>query len=385
MVEKLDVVVIGAGPAGLACAAEFRRVGIAATVLERGDAAGASWRGHYDGLRLNTSRWFSHLPGRRFPWRAGVFPGRDDVVRYLESYVAHHRLDVRFRTEVRRIDAVEPGGDPVGVRWTVRTADDVLRARHVVVASGLLRVPFVPDWPGRDRYAGTLMSAADYRSPAVFRGRDVLVVGAGCSGMEIAAQLAAGGAGQVRLAVRTPPNILLRSIAGLPGDAAAMLLIRLSAATADAHVARIRRLTIGDLTAHGLPAPEEGPFQRLVRTGDGPAVVDRAVLASIRAGRVQVVTAVTALDSTGAFLADGSHIPVDAVIAATGYRTGLVPLVGHLGVLDDCERPRSASGEEAAPGLRFIGFRHQPGWFGALGAQTRRIAAVTHQEVASCL
>lgn len=300
MVEPYDVVVIGAGPAGLACAAELGRVGVAATVLERADTAGASWRGHYDGLRLNTGRWFSHLPGRRFPWRAGAYPARDDVVAYLESYVPQHHLDIRFGTSVHRVDAVEPGGDRVGARWAVTTADGVLRARHVVVATGSLRVPFVPDWPGRDRYAGTLMPAADYRGPAGFRGRDVLVVGAGCSGMEIAAELAAGGAGQVRLAVRTPPNIMLRSVAGLPGDPAAMLLLRLPARTADAHVARIRRLTIGDLTAHGLPAPDEGPFQRLARTGDGPAVVDRAVLAAIRAGRVRVVTAVTALDVTGA-------------------------------------------------------------------------------------
>jgi hypothetical protein len=88
-----------------------------------------------------------------------------------------------------------------------------------------------------------------------------------------------------------------------------------------------------------------------------------------------VVTAVTALDITGALLADGSHVCVDAIIAATGYRTGLAPLVGHLGVLDDRERPRVTSGEEATPGLCFIGFRHHPGLLGALGAQARRIAA----------
>jgi cation diffusion facilitator CzcD-associated flavoprotein CzcO len=369
-----DVLVVGAGPAGLACAAQLRRAGIPATVLERADTLAAPWRGHYDGLRLNTSRWFSHLPGQRFPRRAGVFPARDDVVAYLECYAAHHNLDIRFGVQVNRL---EPGGRDGQDRphWTVTTTSyGVLAASHVVVATGLLQIPYLPDWPGRDRYAGTLMAAADYRDPTAFQGRDVLVAGAGSSGMEIAAGLAAAGARRIHLAVRTPPNILLRSIAGLPGDPAAMILLHLPPRTADRQIARIRRGTVRDLSAYGLPMPEEGPFQRLARTGDAPAVVDRAVLRSIRSGRVRVVAGVSALDSTGACLSDRSHVAVDAIIAATGYRTGLAPLVGHLGVLDDRGRPGHLGGEEATPGLHFAGFRPQPGQLGSFGREARRIA-----------
>jgi cation diffusion facilitator CzcD-associated flavoprotein CzcO len=209
----------------------------------------------------------------------------------------------------------------------------------------------------------------------MFRDRDVLVIGAGCSGMEIAADLADGGAATIHLSIRTPPNILLRSIAGLPGDPAAMLLLRLPPRTADTWLAPMRRLTIGDLAAYGLPVPTEGPFQRLARTGDGPAVVDRDVLHHIRSGRIHVVAEVTALDNAGAYLADGRHITADAIIAATGYRTGLSPLVGHLDVLDDHGRPTVSGGAQAAPGLWFIGFHPQPGQLGALGAEARRVAA----------
>jgi putative flavoprotein involved in K+ transport len=370
-----DVLIIGAGPAGLACAAALRRSGVAATVLERGGTPAAAWRTRPGGLRLNTSRAFSHLPGLRFPRRAGTFPSRDDVVSYLESYAAHQHVDVRLDTEVHRIDRVTTGDDPAAPRWALSTSRTLLRARHVVVATGLLHAPFVPDWPGRNTYAGELVPAAAYRDSTEFGGRDVMVVGAGCSGMEIAADLAGNGAGTIHLSIRTPPNILLRSIAGLPGDPAAMLLLHLPPRRADALLAPLRRLSIGDLTDHGLPVPAEGPFQRLARTGDGPAVVDRAVLRHVRSGRIRVVPAVTALERTGARLADGRRLAVDAIIAATGYRTALARLVGHLDVLDDQERPTAGDAGQAAPGLWFIGFRPQPGQLGALGEEARRIAA----------
>jgi putative flavoprotein involved in K+ transport len=263
----------------------------------------------------------------------------------------------------------------------VRTPRGELVASDVVVATGLLQVPFIPDWPGRSRFIGDLIHAASYRNPASFRGHDVLVVGAGCSGMEIAAELADGGARRVRLAVRTPPNILLRSIGGLPGDPAAMLLLRVPPRVADAQMALLRRLVLGDLTRHGLPAPAEGPFQRLARTGEAPAVVDRDVLTAIRAGRLEVVAAVTALDERGARLADGNRADVDTVIAATGYRTGLAPLVGHLGVLDDRGRPPGVAADETPAGLWFIGFRAGPGQIGAVGGQARRIATAIDRRI----
>jgi hypothetical protein len=153
-----------------------------------------------------------------------------------------------------------------------------------------------------------------------------------------------------------------------------MLLVRLPPRTADALMALLRRLALGDLTRYGLPVPPEGPFQRLARTGEAPAIVDREVLTAIRAGRLEVVAGVTELDEHGARLADGSRADVDTVVAATGYRTGLPDLVGHLGVLDDRGRPRGTAAGQHLDGLWFIGFRPGPGQIGAVGGQARRIA-----------
>src|SRR4051794_14381436 len=83
-VSERRVVVIGAGAAGLACAAELERKGIRAVVLERAEAIGSSWRGRYDRLRLNSSRWFSKLPDGPFPSGTGVFPSRDEMMSYLQ-------------------------------------------------------------------------------------------------------------------------------------------------------------------------------------------------------------------------------------------------------------------------------------------------------------
>jgi cation diffusion facilitator CzcD-associated flavoprotein CzcO len=212
--ERERVLVVGAGPAGLGAAAELQRRGVPVTVLERADVLAAPWRSFYDRLRLNTSRPFSQLPGLRFPRGAGMFPTRDSMVRYLEAYAAHHGLDVRLGTPVLRIDPVGPEGDGCRPhhRWTVRTPCGDLVASDVVVATGLLQVPFIPDWPGRSRFLGDLMHAAAYRNPAGFQGRDVLVVGAGCSGMEIAAELADGGARRVRSpSGRRPTSCCARS------------------------------------------------------------------------------------------------------------------------------------------------------------------------------
>jgi cation diffusion facilitator CzcD-associated flavoprotein CzcO len=362
-------IVIGAGPAGLAAAAQLRRAGVPALVLEQGAAIAPQWRARYDRLRLNSPRWFSALPdGPAFPAGTGTFPTRDELVAYLEAYAAHHALDVRFNTRVERL---ERAGD----RWVVRTADGELRASHVVVAGGYEHRPFIPAWAGRARFRGEVLHAAGYRSAAPYRGQDVLVVGPGCSGAEIAFDLAEGGAQRVRLAVRTPPNILIREPIGAP---LAVLFRALPPGIGDAVVRFVRRRKVGDLTEFGLPIPEEGVFTRLRRLGVAPMIVDMTVIEAIRARRIEIVAAVEGFDETGVTLADGARLEPDTVVAATGYRSGLEPLVGHLDVLDPHGVPRVTDGE-ALPGLRFIGYDPRPAQLRHGGKEAARAAkAIAH-------
>ncbi|NKQ57761.1 NAD(P)/FAD-dependent oxidoreductase [Amycolatopsis sp. K13G38] len=370
--SRARVAVVGAGPAGLAVAATLARRGVSAAVLERGASVATSWRGHYDRLHLHTVRWLSHLPGYRIPRTAGRWVSRDEVIAYLERYAVHHDLEIRTGVTVRR---VERSGDG----WSLRCDDGGrhdLRARAVVVATGYNHSPLLPEWPGRRTYRGTLCHAADYRNGTPFRGQDVLVVGAGNTGAEIAVDLVEHGAARVRLAFRTPPHILRRSQFGIPTQLVAVLLRHAPVALADRLAEPVRKRSVPRLDHKGLPDPGPGVYRGSAR-GEIP-ILDTGVVDAVLDGRVEPVPAVTGFDGDRVRLADGTAIRPDAVIAATGYRRGLEPLVGHLGVLGPTGLPlvHGPRTHRTAPGLHFIGYTNPPsGMFREITLDARQIAA----------
>jgi cation diffusion facilitator CzcD-associated flavoprotein CzcO len=372
--NRNEAIVIGAGPSGVATALALKDRGLRPLVIDRAEQVCSSWRGRYDRLRLNTWRPFSHLPDRPYPRGTPTFPSRDQLIKHVEEHAGEGGFDLRLGTPVETIE--RDGAD-----WAVRAADGQMTSREVVVATGHQNVPVIPEWPGRDRFRGRLLHASEYRNAEPFREQSVLVVGPGCSGMEIASELAEQGARKVWLAVRTPPNILLRQGAGkIPGDLLGVMMMRLPSRIGDAFARFGRRMDIGDLSEFGLPVPEEGVMSRLRRTGDAPAVVDREVIEAIRAGRIEVVGAVESLEERAVRL-NGGAVEPDAVVAATGYRRGLEDLVGHLGVLDRDGLPRARGETPAAPGLRFIGYTPRPGGLGYMAKEAKRAARAIAREL----
>jgi cation diffusion facilitator CzcD-associated flavoprotein CzcO len=359
------ITVIGAGPSGLASAAMLGRAGERVVVFERGEV-GAVWEARYDRLHLHTVRWLSGLPGYRVPRAFGKWPSRERVAEYLRRYAAHHELDVRTGVEVVRLER-DAGG------WVVNTSDGPVEAKRVVIATGQSNTPSVPDWPGT--FAGEIIHSADYRNPTAYRGRRVVVVGSGNSGAEIAVDLADGGASDVLLSVRTPPSIVRRDTLGVPSQLLGIASMHLPAAAVDRIAAAMRRLTIPDLEPYGLVAPGR-PYTEFLRRRVIP-IVDVGFADAVRMGRVRVVAALERFEDGAAVLADGSRIRADAVIAATGFRTGLEPLVGHLGVLDERGQPlvRDLVEPSGAPGLHFVGYEITlGGTFRLVGIEAKQLA-----------
>jgi putative flavoprotein involved in K+ transport len=377
--EDRPVYVIGGGPGGLSAAYALRAQGVRAVVLERSEHVGASWRRHYDRLRLHTTRRLSALPGLAMPRSFGRWVSRDDVVRYLEKYAEYHELEVITGVEVSR---VEPAAD--GTDWLLHaTGGRELTGSAVVIATGYNHTPHVPDWPGRDTYTGELLHAGEYRNAAPYAGRDVLVVGVGNTGAEIAVDLVEGGASRVRLAVRTAPHILRRSTAGWATQFTGILVRRLPVGLVDRLAGPVAKVSVPDLSPQGLPRPDTGLYSR-VNEGSIP-VQDVGLIDAVRKGRVEVVTAVEGFEDGKVVLANGDRIGPDVVIAATGYQRSLEGLVGHLGVLDERGRPvvHGARTPKHAPGLYFTGFTNPiSGMLRELAIDAQKIAnAVTKAAV----
>jgi cation diffusion facilitator CzcD-associated flavoprotein CzcO len=245
-------------------------------------------------------------------------------------------------------------------------------------------MPRIPRWPGADGSTADLVHSSQYRNPDPYQGRKVLVVGSGSSGLEIAHDLAIGGAAKVWLAVRNPPNILLRSLpGGLPGDLISLPLYRLPIRIADAIGRAARRKNLGDLTEFGLPIPDEGTFFRVKNHEQVPALVDMEVIDAIRDGSIEVVATVESFAVDKVVLVDGSRLDPHAVVVATGYERGLEPLVGHLGVLDAQGKPVVWGERPAAKGLWFIGYDVRPSLIGYMAKQSKRMAKRIARELSA--
>lgn len=362
------VVVVGAGPSGVAAALSLRDRGLRPLLVDRAEHVASSWRGRYDRLKLNTGRRTSHMPNRPYSKGTAVFPTRDQLVDHLDRHAREDGIKLRLNTTVRRLDS-HPDG------WRLSTSSGEIVAEQVVMATGYEHTPILPEWPGMAAFSGEVLHSSAYRNPLPYTGKRVLVVGAGSSAMEIVYDVATGGAAQAWLAVRTPPNIMLRALpGGFPSDYLATHLFDAPVRFADGMAKIARRLEIGDLTEFGLPTPPEGVFARGKRQGRAPVIVDKEVIHAIRARSFDVVPTIDAFENDAVRLLDGRRIEPDAVICATGYRRGLESIVGHLGVLDEGGLPCATGVTAAAPGLRFIGFLSRPALISFVAKQSERVA-----------
>lgn len=361
--SRSEVVVIGAGPAGLATAACLRARGIAVEILEKGPTVGFSWKTRYERLRLHTVKRFSALPMMPFPRDYPRYVPRALLVRYLRDYAERFDLRPRFNTpviSVRRVDGA----------WEVATADDLRQARAVVVATGYSAAPRLPKIDGMAGFAGPILHSAAYRDARAFSGRSMLVIGLGNSGAEIALDLAEHGA-EATLSLRGPAYLAPRDPFGVPIQLLSVLSSPLPNVARDMLFRLIVALTVGDLGRYGLLRPAVG-ITGWARSGRIP-VLDIGTIGRIRDGTIKLCGPVAGFDAAGhARFTDGSSRPFDAVICATGFESGLPLFIREAGLLDDRGLPRARN---PAPGLHFVGFTNPlTGLLRAINKEARQIA-----------
>ncbi|MGD8331226.1 MAG: NAD(P)/FAD-dependent oxidoreductase [Acidobacteriota bacterium] len=362
-------IIIGAGPAGLAVAACLQQAGIDSIVLEQADRVGSSWHRHYERLHLHTDKTRSALPSLPFPADCPRYPSRTQVIDYFERYAQHFGIEPRFGRKVvgaRRTDD----------RWVVETNQDRFETAHLVVATGHNAAPHVPEWSDRERFNGTVMHSSEYRNGAPFSGRDVLVVGFGNSGGEIAIDLHEHGS-RPALAVRSAVNVIPRELFGVPILAVGKLQRLLPPRLADALNAPLLRFVIGDLRRYGLRKLPYGPATQ-VRIHHRIPLIDVGTLELIEQGAIVVRPGIERFTADGVAFTDGREQSFAAVILATGYRPRVTAFLQDAGdALDDQGAPRTSGGPTAVPGLYFCGFYVSPnGMLGEIAGEAQRISAV---------
>ncbi|WP_146362524.1 FAD-dependent oxidoreductase [Arthrobacter yangruifuii] len=316
---ETDILVIGAGQAGLSAAYHLRRRGLAPgpgfTVLDANPGPGGAWRHRWDSLTFGAAHALHDLPGMPLGTPDPAEPASAVVTRYYERYERRFGLDVVRPVSVSAVSADSAGS---GGRLSVRAADGRgWQARVVINATGTWDRPYWPYYPGRESFRGRQLHTRDFRSVADFAGQQVLVVGGGTSAVQFLLQLHRAGV-RTLWSTRRPPEFTLRPF--------------------DAEWGRAVEAKVSARTRAGLPPLSVVSATGLPLTDEYRRGIEDSVL--ISRGPIDRLT------ETGVVFADGSEESVDTVLWATGFRAAL----DHLAPL----RLREPGGGIRMDGVRVV-------------------------------
>jgi putative flavoprotein involved in K+ transport len=347
-----QVLVVGAGHAGLGLAARLGQLGIDTLVIDRTARIGDNWRHRYESLVLHDAVWFDHLPYLSFPPSWPIYTPKDKLADWLESYASIMELNVWTGTEL-----VASERDGEAGRWTVtlrRTdgSERVVHPHHVVLATGVSGTePNVPVLHGAEQFTGTLCHSSGFGGGAAFAGRKAVVVGSGNSAHDIAQELFEHGA-DVTMVQRSSTYVISVEMArvaragafaedGPPTEVADLLVASFPfRAQTDiqrevtARIAERDRDVLDGLRRAGFLVDSgiegTGTLLLFLEKGGG-YYIDVGCSRLIADGRIGIRPAVevTGLTPTGVELSDGSALDADVVVLATGFH-GMVATARRL-------------------------------------------------------
>ena len=350
--EHHSVIIIGAGPAGLAAATCLKAQGVTALIVEQSDRIAVKWHKHYDRLHLHTHRDYSALPEMPYPKDYPIFISRQQVLDYMESYAK--KFDHKPRFGVKILNLAKQGEI-----WFLKTNKGFLSADHVIVATGRNRSPKNKELPELKKYTGQVIHSAHYRNGKELKGKNVLVIGAGNTGAEIALDLAEHQAKSF-LCVRSPTHVVPLNSMGSASQITNIRLSYLPISLTDPITKIFLKLKMGDLSKYGLIRPKEGTRAHMKRTGRVP-IIDIGTIDAIKKGLIKVVKGLDQVDGRKVQFKGGYAQSFDAVVVATGYTPGLGEFLPNNKIYEDrFGIPRQDLAEmEDSEKIYFIGLRDE--------------------------
>ncbi|XP_023527998.1 probable indole-3-pyruvate monooxygenase YUCCA10 [Cucurbita pepo subsp. pepo] len=313
----IAVIIIGAGPSGLATAATLTLSSIPYIILERDDCSAPLWRKHsYDRLHLHLPKKFCQLPGMPFPSSAPKYVPKANFLDYLDSYTANFGIQPLYR---RNVEAAE--FDSAEKKWRVRARNlddgeiEEFSGRFLVVATGETAEAYTPVVEGIGGFGGEVMHSTEFKSGKGYEGKNVLVVGSGNSGMEIALDLALHGA-HTSLLIRSPIHVVSRGMV----KCGLIMLKYFSVGCVDWLMIMASKLVYGNPTKYGIIKPAEGPMAMKIKYGKYP-VIDRGTVHKIKSGQIQVLpTEISSINGNNILFKNGKYYPFDCIIFCTGFK-----------------------------------------------------------------
>ncbi|EXB46053.1 Flavin-containing monooxygenase YUCCA8 [Morus notabilis] len=316
-------IIVGAGPSGLATAACLKEQGVPFVVLEKADCIASLWQKRtYDRLKLHLPKQFCQLPKMPFPEDFPEYPTKKQFIQYLESYAARFDIKPQFNECVQSARFDETSGF-----WRVKTVsygkpDAEYICRWLIVATGENAECVIPDIEGLGDFAGDVVHASEYKSGEKFRGKKVLVVGCGNSGMELSLDLCNHNASP-SMVVRSSVHVLPREVFGKSTfELAVLMMAWLPLWLVDKIMLFLSWLVLGSIERYGLKRPAMGPLEVKNKMGKTP-VLDIGALEKIKSGDINVVPGIKRFSKNQVELVNGEKLDIDSVILATGYRSNV--------------------------------------------------------------
>ncbi|ERN08816.1 probable indole-3-pyruvate monooxygenase YUCCA11 [Amborella trichopoda] len=311
------VIIVGAGPSGLATSACLKNLRIPNVVIERDDCSASLWKKRcYDRLNLHLGKEFCELPHFPFPPDAPTFISKIDFIKYIDDYSARFEVKPLFSREVT--DATY---DREVQRWIVHVNNtctnnvECYSGRFLVVATGENSEGIVPEIPGLPEFEGEVLHSSLFKSGKDYSGKNVLVVRCGNSGMEIALDLSNHGA-ETSIVVRNSIHVMNKELIHM-----GMRLLRyFPMALVDRLMVFCSIWLYGDTSKFGIRRPEEGPFLLKCKTGRSP-ILDLGTIKKIKTGDIKVMNAIAYIRGNEVRFSNNEKPVFDAIILATGYKS----------------------------------------------------------------